>query len=341
MIAKNPNPFRLCQGAGRPGLLSLFFIVLTLWPAAKAEAQSTAGWGGPVTILAAGDIGNCKKDIIKRIKNWWRGEDRFYGGHRTAKLLERHRGTILVLGDLVYRYGRELDVNKCFHPTWGAFKHRMAPSPGNHDFDNGTGLPNGWGYYGYWGTKAGLPGQGYYSFQRGAWHIVSLNSHLRGAALWAQEAWLKADLARVRKRCILAFWHHPVFSSGHHGDSEKMAAAYKILYDAGVSVLLTAHEHNYERFAPLAPDGSPDPRGIRSFIVGTGGQKLRKDYTPRPGSVVFDNTSWGVLKMELNAESYAWRFVPVDGHKFTDSGTGRCVKRAVHRGPSYRAQVAE
>ena len=268
MVSKNLFPSGLSRTAVILFFLSAFVLALSLAPAAKAAGVNN----GAVTILAAGDIGNCKTNIIKRVKNWWRGEDRFFGGHRTAKLLQRHSGTILVLGDLVYRYGRQLDVNKCFEPTWGLFKHRMAPAPGNHDFDDGTGLPGGWGYYRYWGARAGAPGRGYYSFQRGAWHIVSLNSDLRGAARRAQEAWLRDDLAASDARCILAFWHHPVFSSGHHGNSHMMARAYGILYDAGASVLLTAHDHNYERFMPLAPDGSPDRvRGIRSFIVGTGG----------------------------------------------------------------------
>ena len=155
MVSKNLFPSSLHRPEVILFSLGAVLLALALGLGAKAAPPGT----GPVTILAAGDIGNCKSNIIKQVKNWWRGEDRFFGGHRTAKLLERHPGTILVLGDLVYRYGRQLDVSKCFHPTWGLFKHRMAPAPGNHDFDDGTGLPGGWGYYRYWGTKAGTPGR--------------------------------------------------------------------------------------------------------------------------------------------------------------------------------------
>ena len=307
----------------------LIFCMLLVIASSRSNAGALVENNGPATILAAGDIGDCKRSAVKHVVNWWYGEERYFGGHKTARLLERHSGTILVLGDLVYRFGRQLDVSKCFAPSWGRFKDRMAPAPGNHDFDTGTGLEDGWGYYDYWGAKVGYRGGGYYSFERGTWHIVALNSTLGRSGRRAQENWLRADLARAGARCILAYWHHPVFSSGHHGNSDKMAGAYRLLFDAGASVVLTGHEHNYERLAPLAPDGSTDRmHGLRNFIVGTGGHKLRRrKRTPHPGSEIFDNTSWGVLKMELFDGHYTWQFVPVDGHKFTDRGSSRCVER--------------
>ena len=325
MVAQNFFPSSLrCLG-----IKLLFLCVLSVAASSGSNATAAQEHNGTATILAAGDIGNCKKSAIKQIVNWWYGEERHFGGHMTARLLERLSGTILVLGDLVYRFGRQLDVSKCFEPSWGRFRDRIAPAPGNHDFDTATGLEDGWGYYDYWGAKAGYRGRGYYSFVRGTWHIVALNSTLDPAGRRAQENWLRADLAATGTRCILAFWHHPVFSSGHHGNSDKMAGAYRILFDAGASVVLTGHEHSYERLAPLAPDGSTDRvRGLRNFIVGTGGHKLRtRDYSPHPGSEIFDSTSWGVLKMGLFDGHYTWQFVPVDGHKFTDRGSGRCVVR--------------
>jgi hypothetical protein len=298
---------------------------------AAHEIDSPAG---PAVLLAAGDIGNCKKTPLKRLVNWWAGENRYFGAHRTAGLLAEHPGKILVLGDLVYRYGKELDVNRCFHPTWGKFKDRIAPVPGNHDYDTPEGRAPGWDYFGYWGRQAGPKDLGYYSFPHGTWHIVALNSQLDDERLRRQTDWLRRDLAATDARCILAFWHIPVFSSGHHGDSQTLRPAYRILYNAGASVVLAAHEHNYERLAPLSPDGTVDrTNGIRSFIVGTGGHRLRRRSVSLPrreGSVALDASSWGVLKLNLHDGFYTWRFLAVAGHTFRDRGIGHCVERKQH-----------
>ena len=326
MVSRNLFPSGLFCTA-----VALFFLFTALIAVSFAPGANAAeGNNGAVTILAAGDLGHCENSPYKKLLSWWRGENRYFGGHRTARLLEHHSGTILVLGDLVYRYGRQLDVRKCFEPTWGRFRDRIAPIPGNHDLESANGGKGGWGYYDFWGARAGEGARGYYSFARGTWHMVALNSELDPPGLRAQEAWLRADLAATGARCILAFWHRPMFSSGHHGRSEIMAGAYRLLHEAGASVVLTSHDHDYERFAPLAPDGSIDPvAGIRSFVVGTGGEKLDKEHTPHPhpGSEVFNNTSWGVLKMVLLDGAYTWRFLPVDGHTFTDRGRGRCNER--------------
>jgi hypothetical protein len=196
------------------------------------------------------------------------------------------------------------------------------PSPGNHDYRTAGAAP----YYAYFGENAGPPGRGYYSYDIGAWHIVSLNSNLKTEAGAEQERWLRADLAARPTRCTLAYWHHPAFSSGPHGDSPRMRAFWSVLYEFGVDVVVNGHDHHYERFAPQTPDGAPDvERGIRQFTVGTGGADLYDLDTLRANSEVQNSTTWGVLKFTLRAASYDWEFIPVAGGMFRDRGTGLCV----------------
>lgn len=297
----------------------LLLAMLFLRPTAPAAEDLEA----PATILAAGDIANCRKSLKKRIRVWLWGEDRYYGAPRTAALLERLPGTILAMGDLAYPNGTAEDFRDCFEPAWGRFKDRIMPVPGNHEHGTDDAGP----YYDYFGERVGERGRGYYSFPLGAWHVVALNSALDKERRHDQENWLRDDLALTTARCILAYWHHPVFSSGDHGYSPRMAGAFQILYEAGASVVLNGHDHNYERMAPVAPGGRADPRhGIRVFIVGTGGHSLDPIAEVHPNSEVFDGTSWGVLKMDLYEDRYRWEFLPVEGHEFRDRGEDRCVR---------------
>lgn len=302
-------------------LLLLALLILRTTPPAAQDHQ-IRDYGAPVTILAAGDIANCRKSFKKKLKVWLAGEDPYYGAPRTAALLERLPGTILVMGDIAYPTGSAEDFQDCFEPAWGKFKDRIMPVPGNHEYDTDDADP----YYDYFGERVGERGRGYYSFQLGAWHIVALNSVLDEEGRADQENWLRDDLALSDARCILAYWHHPIYSSGDHGASDRMAGAFRILYDAGASVVLSGHDHNYERLAPVAPNGRADPRrGIRTFVVGTGGHSLDPIYRADPNSEVFDGTSWGLLRMELHEDRYRWEFIPVEGHDFRDSGEERCV----------------
>ncbi len=85
-----------------------------------------------------------------------------------------------------------------------------------------------------------------------------------------------------------------------------------------------AHEHNYERFARQNADGSPDPQGIRAFVVGTGGAGRYPFGSPVANSEVRNSSTYGVLEIVLRPAGYEWRFVPVAGASFTDSGSGSC-----------------
>lgn len=256
--------------------------------------------------VGAGDIGDCASD----------------GARLTAEILDRIDGTVFTAGDNAYVYGTTDEYARCYDPYWGRHKARTRPSPGNHDYYTDEAAP----YFAYYGERAGPAGRGYYSYTAGAWHVVSLNSNVDVSAGSAQLAWLAADLAASRTPCALAYWHHPRFSSGWHGDDTRFVALWRALEEAGVDVVITGHDHHYERFAAMTADGALDPlRGIRSFVVGTGGHgDLRPLVGVRPNSEVRFSEAWGVLKLTLHATRYDWEFVPVAGAIFSDAGAATC-----------------
>ena len=249
-------------------------------------------------------------------------------GHvATAALLQSLApAAIAALGDLQYPDGALAHFRASFEPSWGRLRPLLRPVPGNHEYQTKAAA----GYFAYFGAAAGDASTGYYSYDLGAWHIVALNSSsgcspVPCAAGSAQERWLRADLAAHPSRCVLAYWHHPRFSSGAHGDEPAVRDLWRALHEAGADVVLAGHDHDYERFAPQDPEGRADPaRGLRQFVVGTGGAHLRALGKPRPNSEVRDATSHGVLALTLRPAGYDWRFVPAGGGRFTDSGSGAC-----------------
>jgi hypothetical protein len=266
-------------------------------------------------IVAAGDIADC-------------GEE---GDEQTARLVEGiEGGTVLALGDNAYEDGTAEEFKECYGPTWGQFKERTKPTPGNHDYETEGASA----YFEYFGDAAGDPEEGYYSYDLGSWHIVALNSNcgegeVRCGPGSAQRKWLEEDLAANSDegRCTLAYMHHPRFSSGEeHGSTPKLEPLWEALYEAGADVVLSGHEHNYERFAPQDPYGKADPqRGIRQFVVGTGGRSHYPILDLLANSEVHNDETYGVLKLTLHPKSYEWRFVSVEGAQgFTDSGSARC-----------------
>lgn len=272
----------------------------------------TSGVGPPPpgttnVLVGTGDIADCGST----------------GDEATAALLDGINGTVFTAGDNAYNDGSATNFTQCYEPSWGRHRARTRPSPGNHDY-NTSGAAD---YYAYFGALAGEAGKGYYSYDIGDWHIISLNSNISMSAGSAQETWLRADLAASSLSCTLAYWHHPRFSSGtHHGSSSSAEPLWQALYDAGAEIVVSGHEHNYERFAPQKPDGTADPAtGIREFVVGTGGTGHYDDLgTQLPNSEVFNGTTFGVIKLTLGPGTYSWSFVPVAGETFTDSGTGSC-----------------
>jgi hypothetical protein len=258
-----------------------------------------------VVFVGAGDIADCSSS----------------GDEATAALLDNIAGSVFTLGDNVYSSGTPTEFSTCYDPTWGRHKSRTYPSPGNHDY-NTSGAS---GYFGYFGAAAGPSGRGYYSFDLGSWHIISLNSEVSMSAGSAQEQWLRADLAASTKQCTLAYWHKPRFSSGtSHGSLVDAQPLWQALYDYGAEIVMSGHDHEYERFAPQTPSGAPDAaKGIREFVVGTGGRNHDAVGTPIQNSEVSNDNTFGVLKLTLGSGTYSWQFVPAGG-SFTDSGSGTC-----------------
>src|SRR5438552_4741766 len=210
-----------------------------------------------------------------------------------------------------------------------AFLVVVHPAAGNHEYHDAisSGAAD---YYRYFyrdhGTFVGDSGSYYYSYDLGAWHVVVLNTFIDMSAGSPQEQWLRADLAASTKQCTLAYMHYARFSSGSvHGSYSEVQPLWQALYDYGAEIAIAGHDHEYERFAPQTPDGHLDTvRGIRAFVVGTGGGGLYSFGTPLPNSQVRNSSTWGVLKLTLADGSYSWEFVPITGQTFTDSGSGTC-----------------
>jgi len=258
----------------------------------------------PAVLLGAADIGDCATR----------------GSQLTAQILDRTGGTIFTAGDNAYPSGTAANFRDCYEPTWGRHRGRTRPSPGNHEYEVAGAAP----YFQFFGDRAGPAGVGYYSYSLGAWHVLSLNSEVGIEPGSAQMAWLRAELTSNQARCEVAYFHKPLFSSGFHGDQRQMQETWRTLYEFGVDLVLAGHDHNYERFAPQDPTGRFDAaRGIRQFVVGTGGTTLRQIGAARPNSEV-QGTSWGVLVLTLEESGYRWEFVPAEPGGFQDAGVGQC-----------------
>jgi hypothetical protein len=260
-------------------------------------------------LIGAGDIASCSST----------------GDEATAALLNGIAGTVITLGDNVYESGTASEFTNCYDPSWGRNKARTRPAVGNHEY-----LTSGAsGYFGYFGATAGNPQTGYYSYDLGTWHIIVINSNCSKVggcqAGSAQERWLRADLAAHPASCTLAYWHHPRFSSGEHGSATALQPIWQALYEANADVVLNGHDHDYERFAPQNPGGTLDQaRGIRQFVVGTGGKSHYQITAPIANSEVYNDNTFGVLKLTLHTSGYDWQFVPEAGKTFSDTGGATC-----------------
>jgi uncharacterized protein YjdB len=277
---------------------------------ATIHVSAAEGGGGGngnddgAVLVGAADIGSCIGD----------------GDEATAKLLDRIPGTVFAAGDNVYKTGTAAEFANCYGPTWGRHKARTRPVAGNHEYET----PGAAGYFGYFGAAAGDPDKGYYSYEVGAWHVVTLNSNLPAKAGTPQAQWLTADLDAHPTQCTVALWHHPSFSSD--SGSTRMRDAWQILYDHGAEIVISGHHHNYERFAPQTATGVLDPsRGLRQFVVGTGGRSLGgKTGASPPNTEIRYTGGFGVLKLTLHADWYEWEFVSEAGKTFSDEGSARC-----------------
>ena len=288
-------------------ILGAFLALAVLGSCGRSSRTVSPDSGSPISgevLVGAGDIANGTS-----------------GAEQTARLLDQIPGTVFTAGDNAYSNGSDANYSNFYDPTWGRHKARTRPCPGNHEY----GTSGAAGYFRYFGDNAGPSGLGYYSYDLGDWHIIALNSNIDMSAGSAQEQWLSADLTANTKECTLAYWHHPRFSSGSHGSSTASQPLWQALYEAGAEVVVVGHDHNYQRFAPQTPDGHADPgRGIREFVVGTGGASHYSFGSPIANTEAYNEDTFGVLKLTLGARVYAWEFIPVAGRTYRDSGSGTC-----------------
>jgi len=271
-------------------------FALSLGAAGAVQAAPAPG----ITVFAAGDIARCPHGA-----QWSGAADT--AATVAAGLAADADALVLTLGDHTYPRGAAAEFTECYGPTWGRFKDRTWPAPGNHEYYTTGATP----YFAYFGARAA---QGWYSFDAGGWHIVSLDSNLDPAKHAerhaAQLAWLRADLAAHPARCTLAFWHHPLYSSGGHGNVATMRDAWQLLLDAGAELVLSGHDHEYERFAPQDATGHLDrAHGIRQFVVGTGGAYPTPFLLTVPHSEWRDSGRTGVLRLRLYEGGYDWEFL--------------------------------
>jgi acid phosphatase type 7 len=282
------------------GVLGLATVAVVVFANRPVEVPTVGR-----AVLAAGDIAECDRD---------QHED-------TAAVLARFQGPILGLGDYAYDDGTPEEFEECFDPSWGAHKDRIRPARGNHEGD---------GYLPYFGDAAAPDGETYYAFSIGPWQVIALDSEMcvddgNCDGTSEQERWLEAQLAEDDRPCTLVYFHHPRFSSGRHGSDDTFDGFWRVMFEGDVDVVLNGHDHHYERFAPMRPDGSrDDEQGIRQFVVGTGGANLRSAEDAVENSVLRRWGSYGLLRLELLPDAYEWQFVVASGEPFEDAGTGKC-----------------
>ena len=295
----------------RPRLVSLLAVVtIAVVSRSSPPVSNASATSSDPVITAAGDIADP-----------WHASD---ATQATADLVKSIDPTVaLTLGDNQYEGGTIQQFLSGYDPTWGAFLSRTAPALGNHEYRSSHTAE---GYFEYFGPQAPAA---YYSFDVGAWHLISLDSQcdeIGGCDPGSPEyKWLQADLADHPTKCTLAYWHHPRFSSGNQGDTPWVAPFWSLLYDSGADIVLNGHDHDYERFAPQDPSGNLDQaNGIVEIVAGTGGHDHDALGPPEPNSVVGNDSAYGVLELTLHQSSYDFKFRPTPGNSFTDSGSGTC-----------------
>ncbi len=297
-------------------VVSMASGVLVACFAAVLMAGPGAGRTATATLVGAGDIASCSQS----------------NDSATARLLGNIQGTVFTLGDNAYPRGTAAYFRDCYGPTWGRHKERTKPSLGNHEYydANYDMTTNAGPYFDYFGGRAGPRGKGYYSYDRGAWHIVALNSNcgmVGGCGRRSpQGRWLRKDLADNPSRCTMAYFHRPLYSTGTNVAGPDVRAFWRMLHDRKADLIVNGHAHRYERFAPMTPSGTRSANGIRQLVAGTGGAEGGGEISraDAPNLQRVKVGTYGVLKLSLRADSYAWKFVRAAGEDFTDSGTTGC-----------------
>jgi hypothetical protein len=282
-------------------------LVLTLGSTAPSPtpintqvATTTPAPSGDPVLVGAGDISSCSQN----------------NDEATAKLLDNIPGTVFTAGDNAYPDGTYDQYVNCYGPTWGRHKSRTQPAPGNHEYHTA----NAAGYFQYFNNPPA-----YYAYNLGSWRIYALNSEVDVSATGPQGTWLQNDLSAHPSQCVLAYWHKPRWSSGSvHGSISNVQPLWQILYNAKAELVINGHDHEYERFAEMNASGSAVSPGLREIVAGTGGESHYSFATILSASQVHNSSTFGVLKLTLHSTSYDWKFVPIAGQSFTDSGTTNC-----------------
>ena len=277
-------------------------------PSGGGGGEGGGGGGGgstglTVTMLGAGDIGMCGRPEVAQ----------------TARLVAGLEGDVLLAGDIAYFQGTAANFRDCFDPFWGQFRSRWHAVPGNHEYESAGAAP----YFAYFGAAAGPPGLGYHSFIAGDWLILMLNSNIpatRGSPQWE---FARGELERQRTPCTMAVWHHPLFSSGPNGNSPQMRDMWALLEASRAEVVLSGHDHLYERFARQTSEGIADPvNGIRQFTAGTGGAELYNFVRAAPNSEE-RILKFGIVRFTLRPAQVDWEFLAIDG-SVADRGLDTC-----------------
>jgi Calcineurin-like phosphoesterase len=303
-----PDPTRSGEppGSGVVGVSSPSGAVGSASP--SAEPAATPSPSGDPVLIGAGDIADCGLDADEA----------------TARLVAAVEGTVFTAGDDAYPSGSESDFRDCYDPTWGRFLDRTRPAPGNHDHLTRDLA----GYRAYFGSAATPDGTVWYSYDLAAWHVIVLDSSCELVGGCGEDSeqgrWLADDLAASTAHCTIAIWHHPRWSSGQHGSDPVVTPFWRALYEAGADIVINGHDHDYERFRPQDPAGRLDPdRGIREFVVGTGGADTRPFSTIAANSALRATGIHGVIRFVLGSTAYDWEFLSTTG-ELTDSGHGTC-----------------
>ena len=263
-----------------------------------------------IPLLAVGDTAACDTEVDDKVAEFM--------GKRSAK--------IALLGDTVYETGTPEEYRDCFDPIYGSMLDRIYPAIGNHEYkyENASGQ-NGAGYFDYFGDRAGTAFRGWYSFNLGDyWRVIVLNSncsYVRCDSDSRQVEWLRGALDRAGKRNVIAVTHAPRYSSGEHGNNLTVKPFFRVLYRNGADIILSGHDHSYERFRPQNAVGEYREKGVQQFVVGTGGRHLYEFGDIQRNSRARNNDTFGVLRLELRRRGYSWRFLPVVGGDYSDEGS--------------------
>ncbi|MCL6285847.1 metallophosphoesterase [Ruegeria sp. 2012CJ41-6] len=286
----------------------------------------------PFSLLAGGDIANCKKNSgVERGLDSLRysiglPRDRMMpnaGMVATAKILQDHPLLpVLALGDLAYKHGEPVSFSDCYDPYWGQARTRTWPTPGNHEYES----LNAYGYFDYWGQRAGPDRQGYYAIRSKNWLILSLNSEIDASDGSDQMAWLQGVLTKHPEKCLAAFYHKPAYSAVNRKHSENARHLFRVLQNADATFVLNGHNHFYERTHQLDGNGRPSSDGTTTFVVGAGGKTTEGPVSATEVTAKLITGVPGVLKLDFLSDSVGWDYLSEPAHADQDSGSLRCLK---------------